>query len=233
MNADETRREKARNLRYKRPIVRNLNLDTIRSELWDIQEECEEVHWYCDTDEETLINALDGEEDEAYEFKMMFCDLCAECEQMSEDLAQDWVPDCFDRFFVAIGAGDNGGGLLGYDSYEGDYYGLEYGFLDEAAEKESQKKLKAMTKDELIAAAGQCFRVYQSFISLRYRYDCLKASLDLLRGQNTGYLQVVKQIEECYERADRASAGFRFDSGKEIHELNRLLENMPPEAWIQ
>ncbi len=233
MNADETKRIKARNLRYKRPIVRSLNLDTIREELWDIRDACEDVHWYFETDDDTLLNALDGNEDEAYEFKMMFSDLCAECEQMSEDLVQEWIPDCFDRFFVAAGAGENYGGLLGYDSYEGDYYGLEYSFLEDAAEEESRKKLKAMTKDELIAAARQCFRVYQSFIALRHRYDCLKASMDILRAQNTGYLQMVKQIEEVYDRADRESQGFRFDYAKEVRELDRILKNMPQEAWLQ
>ena len=231
IDAEETKRKKASQLRYKKPIVKNLNLDSIREELWDIQEECENVHWYFDTDEDTLINALDGDEDEAYEFKMMFADLCAECEWMSGDLEEEWIPDCFDRFFVAVGAGGDFGGLLGYDTYEQDYFGLT---CEEAwAEDESKKVLKRMTKDELIEAATQCFRVYQSFIGLRHRYDCLKAAMDILRDQNTGYLQMVKQIEDVYERAEKASSGFRYLFGKEVNELNRILENMPQEAWIQ
>lgn len=99
IDADKTKRQKARQLRYKKPIAKDLNLMTIREELWDIQEECEDVHWYVDTDKETLINALDGNEDEAYEFRMMFGDLCAECERMLEDLDEAWIPDCFDQFF--------------------------------------------------------------------------------------------------------------------------------------
>ena len=81
VNAEETKRIKAKNMRYKKPIAKDLNLSTIQEELWNIQEECENVHWFCDTDEETLINALDGDEDEAYEFKMMFADFCADCGQ--------------------------------------------------------------------------------------------------------------------------------------------------------
>ena len=124
VNVEETKRIKAKNMRYKKPIAKDLNLQTINEELWEIQEECENVHWFCDTDEETLINALDGNEDEAYEFKMLFADLCAECEQMSNDLQEEWIPECFDIFFVAVGAGEVYGGLLGYDNYEGDYFGL-------------------------------------------------------------------------------------------------------------
>lgn len=230
-DAEQTKREKARNLRYRRPIAKDLNLDKIREDLWDIQSECEDVHWYFDTDEDTLINALDGNEDEAYEFKMMFGDLCAECERMMEDLREEWVPKCFDKFFVAIGAGEDYGGLLGFDTYEQDYFGLSC--TDAWAEDECKKALKKMTKDELIAAARQCFRIYQSFIALRHRYDCLKASMDILRGQNTGYLQMVKQIEEVYEKAEKDSIGFRYDWGKGVRELDRILENIPQEAWIQ
>lgn len=231
IDAEKTKRNKAKQLRYKKPIVKDLNLESIQQELWDIQGECEDVHWYFDTDEDTLINALDGNEDEAYEFKMMFADLCAECGRMIEDLNEEWVPDCFDRFFVAIGADEDYGGLLGYDSYEQDYFGLS---CSEAfAEDESKKILKRLTKDELIAAARQCFRVYQSFIALRHRYDCLKAAMDILRDQNTGYLQMVKQIEEVYEKADKESCGFRYQYCKEGIELDRILENLPQEAWIQ
>lgn len=234
LNAEETKRFRAKQLRYKKPIVKDLNLETIQQELWDIREECENVHWYFDTDEDTLINALDGNEDEAYEFKMMFADLCAECEMMINDLREEWVPNCFDRFFVAVGASESFGGLLGYDSYEQDYYGLSCEGV--WAEDESRKALKRMTKDELIAASRQCFRVYQSFIGLRHRYDCLKAAMDILRDQNTGYLQMVKQIEDVYEKADKETEGFKWIfTGKRsaLIELDRLIENMPQEAWIQ
>lgn len=227
----EAKREKAKQLRYKKPIVKDLNLMSIKQELWDIQEECENVHWYFDTDEDTLINALDGNEDEAYEFKMMFGDLCAECDTMISDLNEEWVPDCFDRFFVAIGAGGDFGGLLGFDSYEQDYFGLSCS--DVFAEDESKKALERLTKSDLIAAARQCFRVYQSFIALRHRYDCLKAAMDILRDQNTGYLQMVKQIEEVYKKADKASLGFRYEFCKEVIELDRILGTMPQEVWIQ
>lgn len=231
IDAEETKRRKAEQLRYKKPIAKNLNLMSIKEELWDIRGECEDVHWYFDTDEDTLINALDGDEDEAYEFKMMFGDLCAECDQMSEDLEQEWVPECFDRFFVAIGAGEDFGGLLGYDAYEQDYFGLSYS--DAFAEDESKKALKQLTKDDLIAAARQCFKIYHSYMALRYRYDCLKAAMDILRDQNTGYLQMVKEIESVYEKAEKESFGFRYEWCEEVMKLDRILANMPQEAWIQ
>ena len=219
INAEDTKRIKAKELRYKRPIVKDLNLESIVQNLWDIQEECDNIRWYCDTDEETLINALDGDEDQAFEFKMMFSDLCAECERMCRDLEEEWVPEYFDIFFVVMGAGQNFGGILGFDIYEQDYFGIDC--LDAFAEEEGKKILKRLTKDNLIAAARQCFCIYQSYIALRYRYDCLKASMDILRDKNTGYLQMVKQIEDLYEKANRETCGFEWVYGK-ITALNNL-----------
>ena len=231
VDAEETKRRKAQQLRYKKPIVRDLNLDSITQDLWDIQEECENVRWYTDSEEgeDSLINALDGDEDEAYEFKMAFADLCAECERMFDDLGEEWVPECFDIFFVAIGGGDAGGGLLGWAAYEQDYYGLSC--TESFAEDEAKKKLKQMTKDDLIAAARQCFKVYHAYIGLRNRYDSLKAAIDILRDQNTGYLQAVKEIEKLYEEASN-EWNRHNDWGKGAREWRRYTDALPQEAWI-
>lgn len=230
IDAEETKRRKARELRYRKPIVKNINLDFIKEDLSDIACECDNVQYWCDADNGSLIDALDGNEDEAFEFKMMFADLCAECEQIREDLYDDynWIPECFDSFFVAIGAGNSGGGILGYDNYEQDYFGIECS--DSYAEDESAKKLKQLTKDQLIQNAQQCFKIYQAYLGIRHRYDCLKASMDILKDQNTGYLEMVKQIEEVYERAN--NNGF-FDYDKSTRTLERLASCMPQEAWIQ
>ena len=162
---------------------------------------------------------------------MMFADLCVECDKMREDLKDEWVPECFDRFFVAIGAGEDFGGLLGYDSYEQDYFGLSCS--DVYAEDKSKKALKQLTKDDLIAAARQCLRIYQSYIALSYRYDCLKTAMDILRDQNTGSLQMVNQIEEVYEKANSKSFGFEFKHVKKVKRLDEILKKLPDEAWLQ
>lgn len=187
------------------------------------------MQYYIDTDEDTLINALDGEEEEAYEFKMIFSDLVTECEQMQRDLREEYVPEYFDLFFAAI---DRGGDMLGYDTYEHDYYGLSY-YESEFANKEAVKKMKALTKEQLIEAAQSCFRIYRSYIGLQYRYDCIKAAMDILKDENTGYLQVVKQIEEYYEKANEETMGFQWSYGKTLDEFEKLIRNMPQEAWIQ
>lgn len=227
VDSEETKRYKAKQMRYKKPIAKDLNLDKIKEDLWDIQEACEEIRWYTDSEdgEDSLVNALAGDEDEAYEFKMAFADLCAECERMQEDLQEEWVPECFDIFFVVAGTGD----LFGWDSYEQDYFGIDC--AESWAEDEAKKKLKQMTKDELIASVRQCFKVYQAYISLKNRYDSLKAAIDILRDQNTGYLQVIKEIEKLYELASKDEWTMN-EYSKESREWKRYTDALPQEAWI-
>lgn len=230
VDAVETKRIKAKNLRYKKPIAKGLTFDAIREALWEIMDSCADVKYYVEENDETLINALNGDEDDAFEFKMMFADLIAECEQMDEDLQNEYIPEYFDLFFVAV---NKGGEMLGYDMYEQDYFGLS-SFGGELANEEAAKKMKRLTKDQLIETAQVCFRVYQSFMGLQYRYDCIKAALDILRDENTGYLQMVKQIEEAYAKADEETGGFRwtFRAGPALKELECLIDNMPQEAWV-
>lgn len=227
IDTEEMRRRKAKMLRYKRPIVKDLNLERITEALWDIQEACEDIRWYTDSEDGTdsLINAFDGDDDEAFEFKMAFGELCAECEQMRGDLGEEWVPECFDLFFVGVGAGSWFGGLQGYDEYEQDYFGISS--FEAWAEDEAKKKLKRMTKDELIAAARQCFKVYQGYIGLSNRYDNLKAAIDILRNQNIGILQAVKEIEKLYEGVSEDEW-----SRRDAVAWKMYTDTLPQEAWI-
>lgn len=229
MDAEETKRNKAKQLRFRKPIAKNLNLDFIKQDLYDIQEACEEVHWYTDSDDgsDSLINALDGNEDEAYEFKMAFADLCAECNRMREDLEEEWVPECFDIFFVA--ASNDNDEMLGWDSYEHDYYGI--GYSDNILRENAGIKLKKMTKGDLIEASMQCMKVYQAYIGLRNRYDSLKNAIDVLKDQNTGHLQVVREIERMYDQASE-NRFTRDDWSKESLEWKQYTDALPQEAWI-
>ena len=126
---------------------------------------------------------------------------------------------------MAAGAGE----YLGWDSYEHDYFGIDG--MDVFAEDEAKKKLKQMTKDELIQAIRQCFKVYQSYIGLRNRYDSMKAAIDILRDKNTGVLQVIREIEKLYE-ATNEKQGFYAEYSEEWKEFDRYTDALPQEAWI-
>lgn len=70
---------------------------------------------------------------------------------------------------------------------------------------------------------------------MQHRYDCIKAAMDILRDSNTGYLQMVDQIEKQYEKANESTNGFKWWNRHtpEVNDLDRLIENMPQEVWLQ
>ena len=124
------------------------------------------------------------------------------------------------------------GGYLGYDQYEGDYYGLEpyeYSF----AEDEAAKKIMALTKKEILNAVGQCLKIAYQYMAIRYRYDCLDAAIEILRGENMERIKIIKGIEEQYLIAEKSSDGFQWKYDKEVEKFDRMLQEVPQEYWVQ
>ena len=81
---------------------------------------------------------------------------------------------------------------------------------------------------------GQSFRIAVNFLSLRTRYDNLKAAMDILREQNTALLKQVKAIEDLYD-ATEAEGFSKYDFRRSENEkaLDRLLNALPERAWIE
>lgn len=67
-----------------------------------------------------------------------------------------------------------------------------------------------------------------NYISLRNRYDGLKSYIDILNGQNTGFLATVKRIEELYEKTSCL-----YPKREDMDEFRSLVGNVPDEVWIQ
>ena len=239
--AMEARREKAKNLRFRKPIMKDLNMESIRCQLYDMIEACGEVQWFVDSEDgnDTLLDALNGDEDEAFEFKMAFSSLSADCQRMQDDMDQSlWFPgaedissvdDGFNLFFAGIRAEQDGyDGMMGYDSYEEDYFGLG-DYESEAAVRVAREKLQRLTKVQLIDVAQMCMRLALQFVALRSRYDDLKAAMDILRGQNAGYLQQIRAIEAAYEKA--AQCDYDWQDGNKA--FDKMLRELPDRTWIE
>lgn len=229
--AEEKRREKARLLRYRKPAVKDLNMWSIREQLTEIMEACDEVRYWFDAEDgyNTILCALDGEDDDAHEFKTAFVTLYDDCERMYNDLDETWIPDRFDLFFVGIQAGSETGDTWGFDEYESDYFPLSR-FDTEAAERDAQRTLANLTKKELIDTAQVCFRVAFTFLALRSRYDDLKAAMDILREQNRALLDSIAEIEQAYDKAD-AAGWYEWDP--DVKAFAVLTNNMPDRVWIE
>ena len=144
---------------------------------------------------------------------------------MEEELQDDYlVPEFFDLWFAAMGGGE----MLGYDEYEGDYYSLER-FDEELAQQESRKKLERMTKKEIIDMASQCFKIATDYLSIKNRYEDLRAALDILRGKNSGQLKVAMEIDELYEKMWE-NGYLQYDIERRF---DRMVSEVHPAIWVQ
>lgn len=193
-------------------------------------ERCDEVKWWADTYEETLLNALEGDEDDAYEFKMAFCDLEAQCD-LFLNVLQEWrycedAERDFDDCTVALIG--NRYNCVGYDDVEEDYYSLT-SYESGLAQTEAGKRVMRKTKAEMLSSIGQAVGILLAYWDLRQRFDYLNATFDILREENASVLRIVKEIDEIYNAAAKEDFLEWHESTKA---LDRLLAELPDEAWI-
>lgn len=216
--------EKARALRYKKAALDSLGWDQIYDQLQEIGEACCDVRWFIDDDGDNILAAMDGDEDEVYEFKMAFADLEAKCEQLNDILQENYdIGYYFDDCTVALIG--NRYNLVGYDTMEEDYYSLAR-YDATLAEKESAKRVMRWTKSEMIEKIGQCIGITLAVIDLRSSYDYLKATMDIIRGENMSIIKIVKEIEEEYNKVDES--GFY-----KSRDFDKLVSMLPERAWLE
>lgn len=221
-----------RKLRYSKCLLEKFNFEEICNDLYEIQEQCDSVRYMVE-DEDVLVQALDDNEDEAYEFKMAFRELSAKCETLYENLYhmqnENYYPDSyFDEFFAGVA---NGSGMkyYAYDVSEEDYYAVT-SFEGKICSQEAQKKLMRLKKDELISCANRCFRIMTAYLDLKYRYDYLSAAMQILNDEQKGILDMVKELDVAYEEADKDDW---YLYGNAYKRFDKLLESVPERMWIE
>lgn len=229
---ENARAYRARNLRYKRAALASMGFDFIRNELDEMRETCDTIHWWTDQDDETLLNALDGDDEDVWEFKMAFSHLEARADRLFETIYElcryeDDFGQTYDDCTVALIG--NRYLTVGFDSFEEDYYALT-GYESNLAQTESGKRLMRKTKAEIISTIGQCLGILIAFLDLRQQYDYLKATFDILRDENTSLLQQIKAIDAAYEAMVTADWMQRPAAEKQF---DRLLATLPDRAWIE
>ncbi len=151
---------RTRNLRYKKPALASMGFEELSIELEEIREACVDIHYFIDQeDDETLLNALDGNEEEEYEFKMAFADLEAKAYELDRIMYDyyGWDSTDFNKMYndCTVALIGNRYRTLGYDFEEEDYFSLT-SYEQKLAQTEAGKRLMRLTKAEMIWAAD-CF----------------------------------------------------------------------------
>nr|DAL25942.1 MAG TPA_asm: hypothetical protein [Caudoviricetes sp.] len=225
--------DRTRALRYKRPALASMGAEAIMTELDEISENCNGIRYYVEQadSDETLLNALDGDEDAEFEFRMAFADLTAKAEQLQTALwnqsFEDFYRDFDDATVALIG---NRYRPLGYDTDEEDYYALT-GYEQELATTEAGKRLCRLTKAEMLSRIGWAMGITLAFFDLRQSYDYLKATFDILRDENTSLLDTIREIERLYDEMD--SGDFSSQQRNAEKKFDQLLQALPDRAWLE
>jgi hypothetical protein len=222
--ADESRR-----LRYKRPALQMLSYEDITNELYEISSRCEEMQWTVN-DDDALLDALGGNEEEAFEFKMAFSDLSATANQLNTELDDRWNGVSAEDFDdVMVGMIGNKYNLIGFDNFEMDYFRL-LGYDRNLALSEAGKRVMRHTKSDMLSLIGQCLGITLAFQDLRYKYDYLQASFDILNEQDHALLNTIKEIETLYEEAEQHWGEWSPELSKR---LDRLTQALPDRVWVE
>lgn len=233
-----TKAERTRNLRYKRPALASMGFEVMIAELEEIEEACTDIHWFVDQDDDTLINALDGDEEEAFEFKFAFAALEAKADQLRQAMSDNWgypaqlydTPYYRRYDYCTVALVGNRYRIIGWDADEEDYMSLTR-YDEELAETEAGKWLMRLTKKDMISTIGQSIGTLLAFLDLRQSYDYLKATFDILRDENTSMLQQIKAIEAAYEEA--CCTDWWHTKREAVEQFDRLLAALPDRAWIE
>ena len=224
---DSTKAQRTKNLRYKRPALMSMEYEYLSNELYEINNACAEVQYFVESDNDTLLNALDGDNEAEYEFRMAFADLTGKTETLQNAIC-DWnIREYFDTCIVALVG--NRYKTVGYNMLEEDYFSLT-SYEQDLAHTESGKKLMRKTKPEIISIVGQCLGILIAFLDIRHSFDYLKATFDILRDENTSILKIIKDIEAAYDAAN----GKRFYPPwcAEVKYFDSLIEYLPNELWL-
>ena len=218
---------KAKAMMYKRPALASMGYDRMISELYEIQDACEDVRWYMEHGDETLLNALGDDEEAEWEFRMAFIDLDGKAYQLIERLQEDLIQEDYDDCTVAMIG--NRYDCVGYDGYQEDYFSLT-SYEADLAQTDAGKRLMRHTKAEMISTFGQCLGALIAFLDIRQQYDYLKATMDILRDENTSLLKQIKEVEAAYEEAN--AEGF-ISWGSATRRFNQMVEAFPDRMWIE
>lgn len=229
MTSEEMKREaakrKARALRFKKPLVGELNLEEIRMNLSEMDDACQNVKWYFGENDAELEEILG--DDDAYEFRLSFSALGTDIERIQEELRDIWVPEYFDDFLAAVHP--EGHDLYGYDSYEEDFFRLDT-YESEAACRDAKERISRKTKSEIIDCCHTVTGILCQYMAVKYRFDSLSAAFDVLMDRTEKQLRAVKEIEEQYKKAEAMQF---YDWDDETRKFERLLRELPDQYWIE
>lgn len=208
----------------KKTLLESLGSDFLFDKLEEISDACFEVEEYLDNDER-LLDALDGNEDMAFEFKFLFADIRGGVDDLYNGIMDyDFDRDLYDDCMVGL-IGEHGK-IIGYDAYEQGYYELATGLETTIAMEEAETRLMRLTKKDMIHSIRKAMSIFLATYDLMQKYDSLKSTIDILRGDAASIGEALRKANEMYDAA--------MDGDKEAErQLDTMISALPDRVWIE
>lgn len=210
-------------------VAQGFNRDDILSEIEDMSVKLGDIQYF-DGDIEELTNALEGDGEEACEFQLSCSLLNNDLEELRDAFIEENVTKYFDVFFSAVTQGcTEHYSMFGDDDGAVNFYQL-IGYDADYASSRAAEKLKRLTKDELLNAANQCFKVAAALFDIRDRYSRLQIAMEVVLKRNGRLMDTVEKLNMIY---DDASGHFDNPGNVAVKEFNKLLYELPDNIWVE
>lgn len=241
---EQTRTDRARMLRRcRRPALSSMEYSMIVSELDEISGACCDIHYFCD-DDTTLLDAMDGDDEAEYEFRMAFSVLDEKVDALLDALRRaEWAEPYDDQYdpeadfnscLVALVGSfyrERGDSIWGWDAGAGDFFDLSP--LEDYTIKGAVKRLCRKTKPQMVVSIQHTLRIFLAMIDIREEFDYIKNAFDIVKDENAALLKTIRSIESAFEAADEVSFGFQFKHLKEVRDFDRLISTLPDRCWVE
>lgn len=194
---------------WKKSMLEKLNIEELKNALWEI------------ADNGDCFGYDTAESGYYLEYKEEFDELSAAAYNLIEvtdeyDLEENWDD-------VTVGLLGLNYTVLGYDAAELDYFKMLSPYEEDAAAEEAVKRLKRLTKDELIKTFAKVFRAIMLFMDIKASHDCLVSIVEELDDRGALLAQKNEQINMLYTDL----------TGKSGEAFDALVENLPQRMWVE
>ena len=244
LKSDEGRSERAIAQLYKHAAMDKLQARHIESSLLDMAEQCrQEIESLTEDMESGLYEMTGIDWDEADMWREMYHYQLNSAEMMHErwheiQFACEDIEKRLDDVMAACWQGEYK--LLGWNFHEEDFYGLDGRAGMELGRDEAIKRLKHLTKDELIETMSHCVNLALAYMNIQGKINSIKMATYLAKGDLEQLLNDIETVTGIYDKLNPERVRNEFSGEwyictsdrEEEKRFDRAVKYLPEEAWV-
>lgn len=260
----------ARECLWKVPQMQMFGFSDMQLKLYEMEEVLTDILSAWDEDVGLIVDAVDDDDDLAREFQFLCSDIQDHLEsvrqmftdydgfhnaalsdlmtkteraELSDNPEEAQYTTCraYDDCTVALLGKRFRYPMSGFDPYEQDFFGLN-GSEEFTATEEAKKRLKRLTKDQIVDLVGSSVAILLTFNDFRVSYERFMTVYEILTGTNQETMEAMEKIDKLYDEAtvawlksNKGREKWRLDSKERyaLYQFDSVLEKIPPRMWVE